>query len=85
MYYKGRSIPIPTFVDYEHSGTMSVINDGNGYIYAAVSNFLMTNNSNLIDNGVTMTIKCLNGDPNYKGAIVTLNSVRFEKLEGLQF
>ena len=62
---------------------MSVINDANGYIYAAVSNFLMANNPNMIDNGVTMTIKCLTGDSNYKGALITLNSVRFEMLEGL--
>lgn len=32
-----------------------------------------------------MTIKCLTGDPAYKGAVITLNSVRFEKLEGMSF
>ena len=85
MYYNGRSIPVPTYIDYEHSGTMSILNDANGYIYAAISNFLMGNSSVLLDNGVVMTIKCLTGDDNYKGSVITLKSVRFEKLDGLSF
>lgn len=85
LHYNGRSIPIPSYIDYEHSGTLKVINDANGYIYAAISNFLMGNSSQLIDNGITMTIQCLTGDDDYKGAVVTLNSVRFEKLDGLNF
>ena len=85
LHYNGRSIPLPTYIDYEHSGTMKVINDANGYIYAAISNFLMGNSSNLLNNGVVMTIKCLTGDDKYKGSVITLNSVRFEKLDGLSF
>lgn len=85
VYYNGRSIEVPTFVDYEHAGSMQVINDANGYIYAAISNFLMSNTPNLINNGVVMTIKCLTGDPKYKGSLITLSQVRFEKLDGLEF
>lgn len=85
LHYNGRSIPIPSYIDYEHSGSMKVINDGNGYIYAAVSNFLMGASGQLLDNGVVMTIKCLTGDNDYKGSVITLNSVRFEKLDGLSF
>ena len=85
IYYNGRSIPLPTWVDYEHSGTMSIINDAQGYIYAAISNFLLQNSPNMIDSGVVMTVKCLTGDKNYKGSVITFNSVRFEKLDGLQF
>lgn len=62
-----------------------MLNDGNGYIYAAVSNFLLGAASPLLDNGVVMTIKCLTGDDKYKGSVITLNSVRFEKLDGLSF
>lgn len=64
---------MPTFVDYDHAGTMQVINDANGYIYAAISNFLLSNTPNLMNNGVVMTIKCLTGDPKYKGSLITLN------------
>lgn len=85
LYYNGRTIPVPTYIDYDHSGSMNVINDANGYIYAAISNFLMGNSASLLNNGVTMTIKCLTGDNDYKGSVITLNQVRFEKLEGLQF
>ena len=43
IYYNGRSIQIPCGVhDYGHSGSMSIINDGNGYIYAAITNFMMS-------------------------------------------
>lgn len=47
---------IPSFVDYEHNGSMKVINDANGYIYAAISDFLMQNNSNKVNSGNIMTI-----------------------------
>jgi hypothetical protein len=73
---------VPSFIDYEHNGSMKVINDGNGYIYAAVADFIMQNSLEKVNNGVVMTIKCLTGDDNYKGAVITLNSVRFEKLAG---
>lgn len=85
LHYNGRSIPVPSYIDYEHSGSMSIFNDANGYIYAAISNFLMGNSSALLDNGIVMTIKCLTGDDNYKGSVITLKSVRFEKLDGLSF
>ena len=86
LHYNGRSIPVPTYIDYDHSGSMEILNDANGYIYAAVSNFLMDNGtSDLLDNGITMTVKCLTGDKHYKGAVITMRSVRFEKLGGLQF
>lgn len=85
IHYNGRAIMVPSYMDYDHSGSMTVINDANGYIYAAISDFLMQNSPSLISNGVTMTIKCLTGDSNYKGAVVTLNNVRFENLGGLSF
>ena len=85
IHYNGRSIPIPTYIDYEHDGTMTVLNDANGYIYAAISNYINSDSSRMVDNGIVMTIKCLTGDKHYKGAVVTLKSVRLEKIEGLQF
>ena len=64
---------------------MTIINDGNGYIYSAINAFIMGQASNMLDNGVTMTIRCLTGDDNYKGSLITLKVVRLEKLDGLQF
>lgn len=85
LHYNGRSIPIPTYTDYDHSGSMKVINDANGYIYAAVSNFLLENSGSKVDNGIVMTIKCLTGDKDYKGSLITLKSVFFDKLDGMSF
>ena len=75
LHYNGRSIPFPTYIDYDHSGSMTIINDGNGYIYAAINAFIMGQSSTMIDNGVTMTIKCLTGDENYKGSVITMDFI----------
>lgn len=85
LKYNGRTIPVPTYIDYDHSATIEVLGDANGYIYAAVSNFLLGDSVQLLDNGVTMTIKCLTGDKNYKGSVITLRQVRIEKIDGLSF
>ena len=76
---------LPSFIDYDHSGSMKILNDGNGYLYAAVTDFLMQSTSDKLNNGIVMTVKCLTGDSNYKGAVITLNGVRLEKVSGLSF
>lgn len=85
IHYNGRSIPLPTYIDYDHNGQLAVINDGSGYIYSAIQSFIMGQASSMIDNGVVMTIKCLTGDSKYKGSLITLKGVRLEKLDGLSF
>lgn len=45
----------------------------------------MSGSSTLVNTGYTMTIKCLSGDDKYKGSLITLNNVVFEKVDGLQF
>lgn len=86
LYYNGRSIQIPIGIyDFEHSGSVEVINDGCGYIYTALTNFLMNQTNQMVDSGYTMTIKCLTGDDNYKGSLITLNNVHLEKIDGLTF
>ena len=39
----------------------------------------------LANSGYTITIKALTGDKNYKGALVTLSSVRLENISGLDW
>lgn len=86
VYYDGQSIPIPLKMVYGHSGSMTVINDGNGYIYAALKAFVEANsNVTKVDNGYKLTIKCLTGDDKYKGSVITLTSIFFNKIDGLQF
>ena len=62
-----------------------MLNDANGYIYAAITNFIMENTSPKIDTGITMTVKCLTGDTKYKGALITFRSVFFDKVDGMSF
>ena len=85
LWYNGRSVPVPNYIDYEHEGSMTLFNDAQGYLYAAISNFLLSNSAAMLANGVVMTIKCLTGDPNYKGSLITLNNVRINKIDGLSF
>ena len=86
IYYNGRKVDIPINYDYTHEFSMTVINDAQGYIYAAIHNFLMSEATDVMANtGYTMTIKALTGDEKYKGTLLTLNNVRFESVSGLQF
>ena len=87
LYYDGREVDIPINHEYQHEGNMTVLNDANGYIYAAMTSFIASQSSSkLANSGYTMTIKCLTGDEkHYKGALVTLRGVRLETVSGLQF
>lgn len=87
LNYNGRAVDVPINHDYDHGFTMTVLNDAQGYIYAAITNFLATDASNSLANGgYTMTIKALTGDKDhYAGALVTLRGVRIESVSGLQW
>ena len=84
--FDGRKVDIPINHEYEHSGSMTIIDDAQGYIYSAITNFLLSDSSNVMMNsGYTMTIKILTGDSNYSGSLVTLRGVRLESVDGLTF
>ena len=87
LYYDGREVDIPINHEYQHEGNMTVLNDANGYIYAAITSFIASQSTNKMANsGYTMTVKCLTGDEkHYKGALITLRGVRLETVSGLQF
>ena len=73
--------------DYDHAFSMTVLNDAQGYIYSAITNFMIKETgADLAKGGYTMTIKALTGDhKHYKGALLTMTGVRFETVGGLQF
>ncbi len=88
LYYDGRELDVPINHEYEHSGSMTILNDAHGYIYSAFAQFIMSDSTNVLANsGYTMVVKCLTGDKkkNWKGAVVTLRGVRVENISGLQF
>lgn len=79
---------MPINHEYEHAGNMTVLNDAQGYIYSAMTAFIMSTSSNVLANsGYTLVIKCLTGGEkkSWKGAVVTLRGVRFESVSGLTF
>jgi len=72
--------------EYDHEGSMTLINDGSGYIYSALTNFLMSEAfSKNANSGFVMTIKALTGDKDYKGMLVTLRGVRISSINGLGY
>ena len=86
LYYDGCEVDIPINHEYQHEGNMTVLNDAQGYLYTAVSEFLMSDATNsMAKSGYTMTIKCLTGDDKYKGMLLSLQHVRIESVSGLQF
>lgn len=86
VYYDGNKIDIPINHEYDHEFSMTVLNDAQGYIYSALTNFIVSDSTNILANsGYTMTIKALTGDKNYSGSMITLNGVRIENISGLSF
>lgn len=88
LYYDGCELDVPINHEYEHAGNMTVLNDAQGYIYSAMTAFIMSTSSNVLANsGYTLVIKCLTGGEkkSWKGAVVTLRGVRFESVSGLTF
>lgn len=86
IYYDGRKIDIPINHEYEHEFNMTVLNDAQGSIYSMITNFIVTDSSNILANsGYTMSIKGLTGDPKYAGCLITCRGVRFETVSGLSF
>jgi len=84
--YDGKKVEIPVNYDWQHDFTMTVINDAQGYIYPAVTNFFMSEaTSDMVSSGYTMTVKALTGDKNYKGTLYTLYGVRIVNVGNLQY
>lgn len=86
IYYNGQIVNVPVNFDYEREITLTVINDGQGYIYATLMNFFIQEGMSInVNSGYTMVIKALNGDSKYKGGIITLTGVRITNVSGLEF
>lgn len=87
LKYDGREVDVPINHDWEHGFQMTVLNDAQGWIYSALTNFIMgTSSERLANSGYTMTIKALTGDEdNYAGALVTMRGVRLESVSGLDW
>lgn len=64
---------------------MTVINDASGYIYSALTTFVMGDTaSNMVNNGYSMSIKAI-GDNNHSGSTIFLNGVRIKSIDGISF
>lgn len=65
---------------------MTVINDGSGYIYTAIANFIAQSALSIFTKqGYTMTLKAMTGDKDYKGTLYTYKGVRFNSVGGLRY
>jgi len=87
LHYNGKAVDIPINHEYEHGFSCTILNDAQGYIYAALTNFIMSEATNLMANsGYTMTVKAYTGDEeHYSGALMTLRGVRIETVSGLSW
>lgn len=86
LHFDGRLVDIPINHEYDHDFNMTVLNDANGYIYSALSEFILTDASNRMANsGYTMTIRSRNGNDDWAGALITMRGVRFTSIGGLEF
>lgn len=72
-------------MEYEHDFSMTVINDSSGYIYSAMTAFVMGDTGScLMNSGYTMSIRAI-GDNTHGGSTVVLNGVRIKSIGGLGY
>ena len=66
---------------------MTVLNDAKGYIYSALTNFIMSDSSNvLMNSGYTLVLRAMTGaEKKWEGMNITINGARFESIVGLDF
>lgn len=85
VFWEGQSIMVPQIYSFDHQFSMTVIADGNGYIYSAL-NTLMNGitGDTVMDSGIMMTIRAL-GDKNVKGMMTTMNGVQFTQLGSISY
>lgn len=85
VYFDGKRVEIPQNYEFDHDFSMTVINDASGFIYSALTNFVMGDlGAALVNSGYTMTIKAI-GDNEHSGSTITLNGVRIKNVGGLSF
>lgn len=86
LHYNGQVVDVPINFDWDHDFQMTVLNDAQGYIYSALTNFIAGQvSTRMVNSGYTMTIKALTGDKKYAGALVTLKGVRLTSVGGLSW
>lgn len=87
VYFNGRVVDVPINHEFDHSFSMTILNDAQGYIYSAITNFILSESTNvMMNNGYTMTLKALTGDmKHYAGSVITLNGCRLESIAGVDF
>jgi hypothetical protein len=84
LNYDGQLVELPINHDFDHDFTMTVLNDAQGFIYSAITNFIASESTNvLVNNGYTMTVKMMDGQRQYKGSMVTLRGVRIVSVGSL--
>jgi hypothetical protein len=84
LYYEGQLVEVPQTIEYAHDFNMTVINDGKGYLYSTISNWLLTvEGDSIIDSGYTMTVRMLGDGVNTEGLTFQLTGVRFKNISGI--
>ena len=85
VFHEGQTVEIPQVIEYEHDFSMTILNDGKGYLYSTISNWMLTvEGDSLIDSGYTMTLRLLGDGENTEGLTFQLEGVRFKNISGVQ-
>jgi hypothetical protein len=86
IYFDMQTIEIPVNNEYVHEFSMTLLDDGGGYFYTALANFLIDRSSlNYSAKGYTIIVKSLGDGMNYDGHTLTFENVRIKRLGGLDF
>ena len=88
LFYKGRSIQIPTFVEQEHDFQLTILNDASGYIYSAMRGFetsqYIFDNKKHTNVQPCIKINVISDELNHGGMIVELYDITINNVSGLE-
>ncbi len=87
LYWEARQVEIPINFEKSHDFTLQVLNDGKGYIYQTLHNWIVNNNlgESAMESGYTLVLRALGDGQNTDGMTVTFTGCRFKDVGALNY
>lgn len=87
LSWEGRQVEIPINYEKMHDFTLNVLNDGKGYIYQTLRNWIVNNNigESVMESGYTLILRALGDGVNTDGMTITFTGCRFKDIGQLTY
>lgn len=87
LHWRGRQVEIPINAEQDHNVSMTIINDGTGFIYTQMRRILEIDANNVVlsNPGAKITLKALGDGVNTGGQKIILHGPILKNVSGLDF